>query len=82
MTSLAAATSTHGGSDESPEHEAARLVHEAETALHDAREPGADAWKPVAFMDWGRRQPFLFSAVLIIIALYVRLNVAETHISE
>ncbi len=44
MTSLAAATSTHCGSDESAEHEAARLVHEAETALHDAREPGADAW--------------------------------------
>jgi MFS family permease len=28
-----------------------------------------------AFLDWGWRQPFLFSAVLIIIALYVRLNV-------
>ena len=35
-----------------------------------------------AFMDWGWRQPFLFSAVLIIIALCVRLNVAEKHISE
>jgi hypothetical protein len=44
MTSLAAATSTHGGSDESAEREATRLVHEAETALHDAREPGVDAW--------------------------------------
>ena len=43
MTSLAAATSTHGGSDESAEHEAARLVHEAETAPRDAREPGVDA---------------------------------------
>jgi hypothetical protein len=44
MTSLAAATSTHGGSHESAKHEAARPVHEAETALHDAREPGVDAW--------------------------------------
>jgi hypothetical protein len=44
MTSLAAATSTRGGSDESATYEAARLVHEAETALHDAREPGVDAW--------------------------------------
>jgi hypothetical protein len=44
MTSLAAAASPHGGSDESAEHEAARLVHEAETALHDALEPGVDAW--------------------------------------
>jgi MFS family permease len=33
-----------------------------------------------AFMDWGWRLPFLFSAVLIIIALHVRLNVAETPI--
>ena len=33
-----------------------------------------------AFMDWGWRMPFLFSAVLIAIALYVRLNVAETPI--
>jgi MFS family permease len=33
-----------------------------------------------AFIDWGWRIPFLFSAVLIIIALYVRLNVAETPI--
>jgi hypothetical protein len=44
MTSLAAATSTHGGSNECAELETARLVHEAETALHDAREPGVDAW--------------------------------------
>ena len=33
-----------------------------------------------AFMDWGWRLPFLFSAVLIVIALYVRLSVAETPI--
>jgi metabolite-proton symporter len=36
--------------------------------------------KSPAFMDWGWRMPFLFSAVLIIIALYVRLNVAETPV--
>jgi len=33
-----------------------------------------------AFLEWGWRIPFLFSAVLIVIALYVRLNVAETPI--
>src|ERR1700754_4026278 len=33
-----------------------------------------------AFLDWGWRMPFLFSAVLIAIALYVRLNVAETPV--
>ena len=33
-----------------------------------------------AFIDWGWRIPFLFSAVLIGIALYVRLNVAETPV--
>ncbi|ORA38256.1 MFS transporter [Mycobacterium aquaticum] len=33
-----------------------------------------------AFVAWGWRIPFLFSAVLVVIALYVRLNVAETPI--
>lgn len=33
-----------------------------------------------AFLDWGWRIPFLFSAVLIGIAMYVRLNVAETPV--
>ncbi|HEV7853820.1 MAG TPA: MFS transporter [Mycobacterium sp.] len=33
-----------------------------------------------AFVDWGWRIPFLFSAVLIAIALYVRLSVAETPV--
>jgi MFS family permease len=33
-----------------------------------------------AFMHWGWRIPFLFSAVLIAIALYVRMNVAETPV--
>ncbi|WNG95356.1 MFS transporter [Mycobacterium sp. ITM-2016-00318] len=33
-----------------------------------------------AFVEWGWRIPFLFSAVLIAIALYVRLNVAETPV--
>jgi MFS family permease len=33
-----------------------------------------------AFIEWGWRIPFLFSAVLIVIALYVRLNVAETPV--
>lgn len=33
-----------------------------------------------AFMSWGWRIPFLFSAVLIAIALYVRLNIRETPV--
>ena len=33
-----------------------------------------------AFLEWGWRIPFLFSAVLVVIALYVRLNVAETPV--
>lgn len=33
-----------------------------------------------AFMQWGWRIPFLISAVLIVIALYVRLNIDETPV--
>jgi len=33
-----------------------------------------------AFLAWGWRVPFLFSAVLIVVALYVRLNVSETPV--
>lgn len=33
-----------------------------------------------AFMSWGWRIPFLLSAVLIVIALYVRCNIAETPV--
>ncbi|ORV46230.1 MFS transporter [Mycobacterium conspicuum] len=33
-----------------------------------------------AFLSWGWRLPFLFSAVLIVVALYVRLNIAETPV--
>ena len=33
-----------------------------------------------AFMQWGWRVPFLFSAALIGIALYVRLNIDETPV--
>ncbi|WP_205874229.1 MFS transporter [Mycobacterium camsae] len=33
-----------------------------------------------AFMSWGWRIPFLFSGVLIAIALYVRLNIGETPV--
>ncbi|MBO0678392.1 MHS family MFS transporter [Mycolicibacterium sp. S2-37] len=32
------------------------------------------------FMTWGWRVPFLFSAVLVAVALYVRLNIAETPV--
>lgn len=33
-----------------------------------------------AFLSWMWRVPFLFSAVLVIVALYVRLNIAETPV--
>jgi metabolite-proton symporter len=36
--------------------------------------------RSAAFMGWGWRVPFLFSAVLIVVALYVRLNIAETPV--
>jgi metabolite-proton symporter len=36
--------------------------------------------KSETFMTWGWRLPFLFSAVLIVVALYVRLNVDETPV--
>lgn len=36
--------------------------------------------KSPAFMQWGWRLPFLFSAALIAIALYVRLNIEETPV--
>jgi metabolite-proton symporter len=32
------------------------------------------------FMSWGWRVPFLLSAVLVVVALYVRLNIAETPV--
>ncbi|KLO26322.1 MFS transporter [Mycobacterium haemophilum] len=33
-----------------------------------------------AFMSWGWRVPFLLSAVLVVVALYMRLNIAETPV--
>ncbi len=33
-----------------------------------------------AFMSWGWRVPFLFSAVLVVVALYVRTNIGETPV--
>ena len=33
-----------------------------------------------AFLSWGWRLPFLFSAVLVAVALYVRLNIEETPV--
>ncbi len=36
--------------------------------------------KSAAFMSWGWRVPFLFSAVLVVVALYVRTNISETPV--
>ncbi len=36
--------------------------------------------KSAAFMSWGWRLPFVLSAVLIVVALYVRLKVTETPV--
>jgi MFS family permease len=114
MTSLAAATSTHRGSDESagtngfavggewagsallaaengPAAARGRYGMFAQMGVGSGLVMGSRLFLIVnssigetgrAFMDWGSRQPFLFSAVLIGINLYVRLNVGETHISE
>ncbi len=38
---------------------------------------GADSF---AFVDWGWRSPFLLSAVLIVVGLYVRLKIGETPV--
>lgn len=35
-----------------------------------------------AFLSWGWRIPFLFSAVLVVVGLYIRLNIAETAAFE
>ncbi|RYE41644.1 MAG: MFS transporter [Hyphomicrobiales bacterium] len=34
------------------------------------------------FLNWAWRLPFLFSAVLVVVALYVRLNIAETPVFQ
>jgi metabolite-proton symporter len=36
--------------------------------------------KSPTFMDWGWRLPFLFSAVLLVIALYIRVSIEETPV--
>jgi metabolite-proton symporter len=36
--------------------------------------------KSPAFLDWGWRVPFLFSAVLIVVALYVRVSITESPV--
>ena len=36
--------------------------------------------KSAVFLDWGWRLPFLFSAVLLVVALYVRLSIDETPV--
>jgi metabolite-proton symporter len=38
--------------------------------------------KSETFLNWGWRLPFLFSAVLIIVALYVRLSIEETPVFQ
>ncbi|WXL25136.1 MFS transporter [Ectopseudomonas mendocina] len=41
--------------------------------------PSADPSKPSeAFLDWGWRIPFLFSAVMVIIGLWIRMNLVES----
>ncbi|WP_280829166.1 MFS transporter [Mycobacterium sp. OTB74] len=36
--------------------------------------------KSAVFLDWGWRLPFLFSALLLVVALYVRLSIDETPV--
>ncbi|RDE07740.1 MFS transporter [Pelagibacterium lacus] len=45
--------------------------------------PSDDPSRPsLAFLDWGWRIPFLFSAVMVIIGLWVRLNLVESNAFE
>ncbi|MBL0375256.1 MHS family MFS transporter [Rhizobium sp. KVB221] len=45
--------------------------------------PSADPSRPSdAFLDWGWRIPFLFSAVMVIVGLWVRLNLVESTAFE
>jgi metabolite-proton symporter len=45
--------------------------------------PSADPSKPsAAFLDWGWRIPFLFSAVMVIVGLWVRLTLVESTAFE
>jgi metabolite-proton symporter len=45
--------------------------------------PSSDPSRPSnAFLDWGWRIPFLFSAVMVIVGLWVRLNLVESKAFE
>eukprot|EP01133_Synstelium_polycarpum_P020354 gene20354-24418_t len=45
--------------------------------------PSDDPSRPsLAFLDWGWRIPFLFSAVMVIVGLWVRLNLVESTAFE
>ena len=52
------------------------LLSSGALALMDALAPGD------AFMDWGWRVPFLFSAVLVIVGLLIRMGVEESPVFE
>ena len=42
--------------------------------------PSSDPSRPSdAFLDWGWRIPFLFSIVMVVVGLWVRLNLVESH---
>ena len=61
---------------------AARLHHRQRPVPGDqlrcSRTPTAPAQRSQAFLDWGWRVPFLFSAVMVIIGLWVRLRLVES----
>jgi MFS family permease len=45
--------------------------------------PSSDPSRPsTAFLDWGWRIPFLFSAVMVVVGLWVRLNLVESAAFE
>ncbi|MDB5316658.1 MAG: yhjE [Rhodospirillales bacterium] len=45
--------------------------------------PSSDPSRPsTAFLDWGWRIPFLFSAVMVVVGLWVRLNLVESSAFE
>jgi metabolite-proton symporter len=47
-------------------------------SINAALPPGAGALQSEAFLSWGWRVPFLFSAVMVIVGLWVRLKLVES----
>lgn len=49
---------------------------------HVLADPASPGQPSAAFLEWGWRIPFLFSAIMVIIGLWVRLKLVESHAFE